>query len=405
MWRGLAHVSMDWIMGLLTAIPLFTLLAVTVSLSPFVLILLPLGWLVFGLAAQMGRVERSRALSLLDVALPSSHAPLTAATRWGRLRQRITSRSRWSEIAYLVLLPILAVPGLIAMGAWAGSLALLFLPAYVASLAAGRANFELFTVGSGGPAYLAAAAGALGLVLLAPWLTMAAAELDRHLVRVMLGPSKRTALVEEVRRLEVRSDVAVESAEAERRRIERDLHDGAQQRLVALAMDLGRAREQFAADPERARALIGEAHDEAKAALAELRDLVRGIHPAILADRGLDAALSSVVAHVAIPVDLDIRVFRRPSPAVESAAYFVVTEALTNVVRHAQASRATVTVDRAGGRLVIDVTDDGVGGADAHRGTGLAGLAGRVESLGGWLRVLSPAGGPTTVMAEIPCGS
>jgi signal transduction histidine kinase len=339
------------------------------------------------------------------VPLPSPHLPLTAPTRLGRLRQRVTGRSRWVEIGYLVLLPFLALLGIAALIVWAGSVMLIFLPAYVSRLAGGQARFGLFTVGPGAAAAGATAVGVVGLILIAPWLTVAAAGVDRRAVRRLLGPSQRLALTEQVRRAEARRSVAVESAESERQRIERDLHDGAQQRLVALAMDLGRAREQFERDPERARELIADAHEEAKSALSELRDLVRGIHPAVLADRGLDPALSAVVARVDVPVELDVGVRRRLSPAIESTAYFVVTEALTNVVRHAKATRAKVTVAQTGGRLIIEVTDDGKGGADPSGGTGLAGLAGRVESLGGSLRVVSPDGGPTTLIAEIPCAS
>jgi signal transduction histidine kinase len=245
--------------------------------------------------------------------------------------------------------------------------------------------------------------GVVGMILIAQWLTVAAAAIDRRAVRRLLGPSQRLALTEQVRRAEARRSVAVESAESERQRIERDLHDGAQQRLVALAMDLGRAREQFERDPERARELITDAHEEAKAALSELRDLVRGIHPAVLSDRGLDPALSAVVARVDVPVELDVRVPRRLSAAIESTAYFVVTEALTNVVRHAKATRAKVTVAQAGGRLIIEVTDDGVGGADPVRGTGLAGLAKRASSVDGTFEVSSPIGGPTMLSVDLPC--
>ena len=405
MWRELAQVSMDWILGTVALLVIGFLLIVTASVSWLVVTLVPLGWLLFELAEWMGRVERSRAATLLDLPLPSPHLPLTAPTRLGRLRQRATSRSRWREIGYLILLPFVSLIGIAALFAWAGSLMLLFLPGYVARLPGGQARFGVFTVGPGVASAFAALLGALGLILIAPWLTVAAAGVDRSVVRRLLGPSERAALTERVRRAEARRSVAVESAETERQRIERDLHDGAQQRLVALAMDLGRAREQFERDPERARQLITEAHEEAKAALTELRDLVRGIHPAVLSDRGLDAALSAVVARVDIPVDLDVRVPRRLPPAVESTAYFVVTEALTNVVRHSLAHRAGVAVSQAGGRLLIEVSDDGMGGADPAKGTGLAGLAARVESVGGWLHIVSPPGGPTTLMAEIPCAS
>jgi signal transduction histidine kinase len=139
--------------------------------------------------------------------------------------------------------------------------------------------------------------------------------------------------------------------------------------------------------------------------LREIRDLVRGIHPVILEDRGLDAALSAVVARSPIPVSLDVAITQRPPAAVESAAYFVVQEALTNVARHAMATKAFVSIARAGDRLVIEVRDDGVGGADATKGTGLAGLRDRVAGLGGSIYVISPPGGPTTISVELPCGS
>ena len=163
----------------------------------------------------------------------------------------------------------------------------------------------------------------------------------------------------------------VDAADAERRRLERDLHDGTQQRLVSLAMQLGMAR----AEPgrrERAQLVIAEAHEEAKAALAELRNLIRGLHPPVLEDRGLDAALSGVAARMPIPVQLTVDVPRRPPPTIEAVAYFVVSEGLTNITKHAQASQAEVFVQRAGDRLHIIVSDDGVGGADPARGTGLA---------------------------------
>ena len=193
--------------------------------------------------------------------------------------------------------------------------------------------------------------------------------------------------------LETSRTAAVDSAESERRRIERDLHDGAQQRLVALAANLGSAREKLDRDEvDEGRAMVAVAHEEAKSALREIRDLVRGIHPVILEDRGLDAALSAVVARSPIPVALDVRVDVRPPAAVESAAYFVVNEALTNVSRHAMATRAHVAIARAGDRLVIEVRDDGIGGADVAKGTGLQGLRDRVAGLGGSMYVISPTG-------------
>ncbi|HET6948944.1 MAG TPA: histidine kinase, partial [Acidimicrobiales bacterium] len=267
------------------------------------------------------------------------------------------------------------------------------------------ARFGLFAVSQGLAALGVALVGLAGLAVLAPWTTRALAWLDVATARWLLGPRRHDALGEQVTRLETSRAAAVDSAEAERRRIERDLHDGAQQRLVALAMNLGTARQRIDEDPEGGARLVADAHEEAKAALKEIRDLVRGIHPVILEDRGLDAALSAVVARSPVPVTLQVEVAERPPPAVESTAYFVVTEALTNVARHAHATRAAVAIARAGDRLVVEVRDDGVGGAAFDGGTGLHGLRDRVAALGGTLRLVSPPGGPTTVLADLPCGA
>jgi signal transduction histidine kinase len=194
----------------------------------------------------------------------------------------------------------------------------------------------------------------------------------------------------------------VDAADAERRRLERDLHDGTQQRLVSLAMNLGMARAR-AATTEEAQQAIAEAHEEAKAALTELRDLIRGLHPAVLEDRGLDAALSGVAARMPIPVRLTVDLPRRPAPVIEAVAYFVVSEALANIAKHAQASQAEVVVQRTGDRLHLIVSDDGVGGADPARGTGLAGLARRVSSVDGTFEIASPPGGPTLLTVDLPC--
>ena len=223
------------------------------------------------------------------------------------------------------------------------------------------------------------------------------------LALALLGPSQHQ-LQARVEALQASRDRAVDSAEAERRRIERDLHDGAQQRLVALAMDLGMARAKLETDPAAATALVGEAHEEAKRALAELRDLARGIHPAVLADRGLDAAISALAARSPVPVEVDVATGRLPGP-VESAAYFVVAEALTNAAKHARAAEIGVRIARHRDLLIVEVIDDGVGGADPAKGTGLRGLADRVAAVDGRLAITSPPGGPTVIRAELPCGS
>ncbi len=238
-------------------------------------------------------------------------------------------------------------------------------------------------------------------MLLTPWIVRGLATANRMLVRGMIGSD----VFARERTLTESRAAAVDLAAEDRRRIERDLHDGVQQRLVSLAMDLGRAKEKLDTDPERAKELVDEAHDEAKRAITEVRDLARGIHPAVLTDRGLDAALSSLAARSPVPVDVRVEVVERPPASVEAAAYFVVSEALTNVTKHANATKANVTVRRSDDRLTIQVQDDGVGGASIASGSGLAGLRDRLGALDGELHLLSPAGGPTILMAEIPCGS
>jgi signal transduction histidine kinase len=222
---------------------------------------------------------------------------------------------------------------------------------------------------------------------------------------VVLGPAlRRGALAERIASLETSRAGAIDQQESELRRIERDLHDGAQARIVALGMSLGMAEQKLASDPDGAREMLADARRGAREALEELRDLARGIHPPVLADRGLEAAISALASrtplHVRLMADLD----RRPSAPVESAAYFIVAEALANVGKHAHAEHVDIAVRRRGESLVVEVVDDGVGGASLS-GSGLQGLARRVEALDGSLEIASPAGGPTTIRAVMPCGS
>jgi len=195
---------------------------------------------------------------------------------------------------------------------------------------------------------------------------------------------------------------AVEAAETQLRRIERDLHDGAQARLVALGMNIGLAEQQLEKDPEKAQEHLAEARKAAGAALQELRDLARGIHPPILTDRGLDAAIRALAAHAAVPVSVDVELAERPPVAVETAAYFVAAESLANALKHARASRIDIDVHKRDDALVVRVLDDGRGGV-SEDGGGLHGLRQRVEALDGSLRIASPEGGPTVIEAVLPC--
>jgi signal transduction histidine kinase len=211
-------------------------------------------------------------------------------------------------------------------------------------------------------------------------------------------------LAERIAVLETSRAGAVDQQETELRRIERDLHDGAQARLVALGMSLGMAEQKLASDPVAAQAFLADARRGAREALEELRDLARGIHPPVLADRGLEAAVTALTSRSPLRIKLEVDVNARPSPAVESAAYFVVAEALANIGKHANASHVEIAIHRDGKVLVAEITDDGVGGAN-RAGPGLSGLARRVEALDGSLEVTSLPDGPTTVRAVIPCGS
>ncbi|MFJ9708671.1 sensor histidine kinase [Streptomyces sp. NPDC101234] len=233
-----------------------------------------------------------------------------------------------------------------------------------------------------------------------PFVARGLANADRAMVRGLLSPSDE--LERRIAELESDRGVVVDTAAADLRRIERDLHDGAQARLVNLAMGLGLAKEKLLEDPDSAAAMVEEAHGEVKLALQELRDLARGIHPAVLTDRGLDAALSSVASRCTVPVQVTADLRSRPAPAIEGIAYFTVSELLQNISKHSGARSASVDVWRADDRLLIQVQDDGRGGASLDRGTGMQGLADRLGAVDGLFVVDSPAGGPTTVTAELP---
>ncbi|MFJ9345599.1 sensor histidine kinase [Streptomyces sp. NPDC101237] len=233
-----------------------------------------------------------------------------------------------------------------------------------------------------------------------PFIARGLTNADRAMVRGLLSPSDE--LERRIAELESDRGVVVDTAAADLRRIERDLHDGAQARLVNLAMGLGLAKEKLLEDPDGAAAMVEEAHGEVKLALRELRDLARGIHPAVLTDRGLDAALSSVASRCTVPVQVTADLPSRPAPAIEGIAYFTVSELLQNISKHSGARTASVDVWRSDDRLLIQVKDDGRGGASLDGGTGMRGLADRLGAVDGLFVVDSPAGGPTTVTAELP---
>ena len=399
-WLATLHVILDLYVSAVTFTVVVTLLSLGLGLAITVVLAVPIVWLLFAASAWLGRVERTRAAALLGLVVADPHPSVTGSFL-GRLRARATSGATWREIGYhLLLLPAGSVGASLVIAAWSGAVVLLALPLVVQATHDHVANFGLFTL-SGGSLWLGSLAG-LGALLVAPWVARGWARLDEALVLGLLGPSRHEALLARVDDLTSTRALAVDAAEEERRRIERDLHDGAQQRLVALAMDLGRAQAKFDDDPDAARELLGHAHQEAKRSIAELRDLARGIHPVALTERGIAGAVPGLVARSPIPVEVSIEVPDRPSPAIEGIAYFVVSEALTNTVKYSGASAAAVRIETSGGRLRVAVSDNGHGGASLVAGGGLRGLQDRVASVDGTLELISPEGGPTHVVADLP---
>jgi signal transduction histidine kinase len=350
--------------------------------------------------------ERRRIARSLGYTVPSPYRRLPPGPKLARVWAE--DPAVWRDLAYLLLLLPIGVAEF--TGVAAGFVLLLgtiTLPAWL---------FVAFPVGvqlwqevriDGFFEAVTVAVVALPISALAGYLLISGLS-QAHLAlgRALLGPSRRARLAERVEELTESRSRVLAVALAERRRIERDLHDGAQQRLVSLALDLGRARQKITTDPEAARALVEEAHEQAKRTLSDIRDLVRGIHPAVLSDRGLDAAISALADRCPVPVMVDVELDGRPPEAVETTAYFVVAEALANVAKHSGASVARVAVWRAPeDMLMVEVVDDGKGGADPEAGTGLAGLVDRLAALEGRLFIESPAGGPTRVRAELAPGA
>jgi len=316
--------------------------------------------------------------------------------------------NRWRDVVYvLILLPLAVLEFMVALFLWVAAIAFVVAPLVLAGLrAAGVPRFGgEVSAGLAATIVIAFAIGVL-LVPVAASVSRGLMTLHRAVVEGLLCVDPTDALRQDVERLRGSRSAALELEASELRRIERDLHDGAQQRLVALAIDLGLAEERIDTDPASAKILVAGARIQASQALAELRGLVRGVAPAILVDRGLVAALAPVAGGSPISTVLGgtLAAGERLPPAVERAAYFVVVESMANAAKHSSATRCDVTLDlrESGSRLVAEVRDDGVGGATLVPGGGLAGLRDRVEALDGAMTVSSPPGGPTIVHAELP---
>ncbi|WP_406172680.1 sensor histidine kinase [Streptomyces sp. NBC_00996] len=358
-WKEIAHLLANLPLSIVGFVYVVTLMFTGAGLAVTV-IGLPL--LAVGLrgARQLGKAERARARALLGLRIDEpSPLPVHRTGFFGWLWSSLKDPVGWRTVLYdFIRLP------------WG-------IATFVVTL---TSLFVLWPV--------------------LPFIARGLTNVDRALVRGLLSPSDE--LERRIAELESDRGVVVDTAAADLRRIERDLHDGAQARLVNLAMGLGLAKEKLLEDPDAAATMVDEAHGEVKLALQELRDLARGIHPAVLTDRGLDAALSSVASRCTVPVKVTAELESRPAAAIEGIAYFTVSELLQNVSKHSGARSASVDVWRADERLLIQVSDDGRGGAGLDGGTGMAGLADRLGAVDGLFVIESPLGGPTVITAELP---
>ncbi len=407
---GVAGVAGFWI----TAVLLLLGLTVSASVIGTVIGLL-LITVTLRVSRRIGALHRRLYKRVLgqQVGPPPAFQPGTGIL--GRLDRRLRDRAAWRGVWYtLIKLPVAAAQVYAVVLTAFGLVDVSYPVIWV--LFRNNANGQLsplravvpvpgatITVTSWLGSFPAAIAGAV-CVVAAAWLARGINAADGRLVRALLGPS---SMAERVSELERTRTLAVEDSAAALRRVERDLHDGAQMRLAALAMNLGMAREKLGDNDEQpdsatVRELIDAAHRNAVDALADLRDLARGIHPPVL-DNGLASALASLAASSAIPATVTADIGQRPAPAIETIAYFCAAELIANATKHSYANQITIHIfTERSGALQLEVADDGVGGAEAGRGSGLAGLSQRVSTVDGRLAVSSPAGGPTMVTVLLP---
>ena len=353
---------------LLLAVPALLLFVLDVVGGALALIVVGLGILLVTLPATrwLAGVHRDMAASVLGSPVPAAYRPAEGLSALGRLRVRAADPMTWRDLAWL--------------------------PAtFVLSLTMSLVVLLLFVLVVTGIAWFYG---------VGPIMTIRS-RIDRW----FLSPGTAERLEQRVEALTETRSQSLDHATAELRRIERDLHDGAQARLAGLGMTLGMAAEVLERDPEGARRMLDEARQTSSAALGDLRDVVHGIHPPVLADRGLKSAIEALALDLAVPVEVTGAAFPALPAPVESAAYFTVAECLANIAKHADATRAWVELAHPAGLLTVVVGDDGRGGADPASGTGMRGVARRLAAFDGTMTVSSPKGGPTLVTLEVPCDS
>lgn len=346
------------------------------------------------------QIERTRLRAFLDINVSDVHHwDTTDGNFITRIWQIIRSPQVWRDFLYMGLLfPI----GILELGLVTFPIRFIWAPIFYFIF--GAEQGVIWGIQVTNP-LIAIIVLIMGIVIAVPTalLINLTAKLHGQLGLLLLGTSQEEVLTERVEELTESRSAVMRAMHMERKRIERDLHDGAQQQLVALAMDLGRAREKMESDPDEAREILESSHERAKRVMTDMRELVRGIHPAVLSDRGLDAAVSAVAGRMPINVDVSVRLRERLPEEIEGTAYFVVVEALTNITKHAMADRARVSIQRDGNWLRITVTDNGRGGANPELGTGMRGLRDRIHALEGTFAFTSPPGQGTRITVEIPC--
>lgn len=387
-WRALGYLFV----GMLTGIFFFVALAASASIV-FGLVFVVVGIFLigpwFGLVRVFADAERAMA-GWVGVDVAARELPTRGRFGW----RALTDVEHWRIVGYLAINLVLG-PSLFGLGTALYTIA--FRGIGGGGAFDGVNVWPLDTVAGG-------LAVVLGIALLgaAPRVAVMVAALKANVTAWFLGPDRLARAEERVSELSTQRQDILDAVASERRRIERNLHDGVQQQLVAIGLDLGMAEQQLDRDPERARELIVNARQKVQGSIGELRQLGRGLHPAILADRGIDAALSAIVSGAPIPISVHVDPDLDLDTDVAETVYFIANEALANVLKHARARVASVHVNRVAANVRVTVHDDGAGGADMSTGTGLAGIRARVHAADGRLDVSSPAGGPTTIVAELP---
>ncbi|MET7751320.1 sensor domain-containing protein [Micromonospora sp. NPDC005367] len=390
----------------LTNIPLLVMSLVALALAPVPFLGLALVPWTMTLIRMRADLERRRASRAGVLVTRPYHPPPERAVAggWRRFRWTVTDPATWRDLAWLapgaivgftlgtigVVVPLYGLAGLTLTPLWIW-------------LGTGWYGYGgIWSIDTFGAGLLCVPQGAVILAAglwAAPWLR----RVDAHFARLFLAPTRAVELRLRVMQLTVTRAGTVDAQAAELRRIERDLHDGVQARLVALSMVIGLADTLIDRNPAEAHKLLAEARESGVAALDELRHLVRGLHPPVLAERGLGGAVRALALSLPVPITVDIELPGRPDTPVESAAYFAVAEALANMIRHSRAQTASVSMRHANGALTMVVTDDGEGGADPEAGTGLRGIERRLAAFDGTIALSSPPGGPTVVTMELPC--